>query len=375
MKKSLIALAVLAASGAAMAQSTVTLYGVVDAYVGSAKNYAYSNTGVLSSTTQTRVTSGGQNGSRWGIRVKEDLGGGLAAIATIEAGINADDGTQAQSGLAYGRQVFVGLSSGLGTVSLGRQYSAYDDIHGTTSAQLNNGFDVTNAGGANSSLTPALINNVITAPTAANVAAFANAAGGGVNAWVGYINARQNNSIKLQSASFAGFSGAVVYGFGENKNGAATSTALANPGSATYTVSGNLKYANGPLLVALAYNEDQITNGTSDAFTLKNTMLGVTYDAGFAKFFGNYNKAKFSGLDAQDEYAIGAAVPFGALTLVGQYAYGKGDDLGKNKGYGLEAWYDLSKRTRAYTSFAMTKKEILNNESNSLFGVGIRHSF
>ncbi len=367
MKKSLIALAVLAASGAAMAQSTVTLYGVVDAFVSSTKNTTFAVTnGVVTSSriAQTGVGSGGQNGSRWGIRVKEDLGGGLAAVATIEAGINADTGTSAQGNLPYGRQVFVGLSSGLGTVSLGRQYSAYDDIHGTTSAQLNNAFDVSL--GSAYQLTPALVAGAQSG-TVAGAVAFANALSSGVGAWVSYGNARVNNSIKLQSASFAGFSGALVYGFGENK----TATT-----SATYDVSANLKYANGPLLIALAYQENQIdNNAVTGKFKLQNTLLGATFDAGFAKFFGNYNQAKFTNLDAADEYAIGAAIPFGALTLVGQYAYSKSDDLGKNTGYGIEAWYDLSKRTRAYTSFATAKKEILNDQRNQVFAVGVRHSF
>lgn len=366
MKKSLIALAVLAASGAAMAQSTVTLYGVVDANVNATKNTVFTQTaGVVSSSrlSQTGVGTGGQNGSRWGIRVKEDLGGGLAAVATIEAGINADNGTSAQGNLPYGRQVFVGLSSGLGTVSLGRQYSAYDDIHGVTSAQLNNAYDVSLGSAYN--LTPALVAGGQSG-TAAGQVALVNALTSGVGAWVSYGNARVNNSIKLQSASFAGFSGAVVYGFGENK----TATT-----SATYDVSANVKYANGPILVSLAYQENQIEKNAGGTFKLQNTLLGGVFDAGFAKFFANYNQAKFSGLDAADEYALGAQIPFGALTLVGQYAYSKSDDLGKNTGYGVEAWYDLSKRTRAYTSLASTKKELLNDQRNEVFAVGVRHAF
>jgi predicted porin len=367
MKKSLIALAVLAASGAAMAQSTVTMYGVVDANVNATKNTVFAESaGVVTSSrlSQTGVSSGGQNGSRWGVRVKEDLGGGLAAVATIEAGINADNGTNAQGNLPYGRQVFVGLSSGLGTVSLGRQYSAYDDIHGITSAQFNNAYDVTLGSAYN--LTQPILAAAQTG-TAAGQVALVNALTSGVGAWVSYGNARVNNSIKLQSASFAGFSGALVYGFGENKTAAT---------GATYDVSANVKYANGPLLLSLAYQENQLSrSATTGTFKLQNTLFGGMFDAGFAKFFANYNQAKFSGLDAADEYALGLHVPIGALTLVGQYAYSKSDDLGKNTGYGVEAWYDLSKRTRAYTSLASTKKELLNDQRNEVFAVGLRHSF
>ncbi|MFZ4285986.1 porin [Variovorax sp. HJSM1_2] len=382
MKKSLIALAVLAASGAAMAQSTVTLYGVVDANVNATKNTVVAanatNTALVTAgrPTQTGVGTGGQNGSRWGIRVKEDLGGGLAAVATIEAGLNADTGTSAQGGLAYGRQVFVGLSNSLGTVSLGRQYSVYDDLHGLTSVQGNNDYDVSLGGiyNASNNATNQGLLQTARLDTPAGIAArvtLANATLSGVGAWVGYANSRVDNSIKLQSASFGGFSASATYGFGENKN------TTANSGDATYDVSAGLKYANGPVVVALAYQETEFANATAGANKLKlqNTLLGGSFDAGFAKFFANYNQAKFSGLDAADEYSLGASVPFGALTLVGQYAYSKSDDLGKNQGFGVEAWYDLSKRTRAYTSYAQTKKELLNDDSNSKFAVGIRHAF
>ena len=358
MKKSLIALAVLAASGAAMAQSTVTLYGVVDAYVSSTKTTSVAGTNppgfTTSKLTQNGVNSGGQNGSRWGIRVKEDLGGGLAAVATIEAGLNADTGTNAQGGLPYGRQVFGGLSGGFGTLTLGRQYSAYDDIHGTTSVQGNNAFDVSLGNFFN--LRAADFG--VAGPTAATV----NAATAGVGAWVSYDNARVNNSIKYQSNSYGGFSGALVYGFGENKTAAT---------AATHDTSFNLKYANGPITGAVAYQENQF----SPTFKLKNTLVGGAYDFGAAKLFANYNRAKFTNVAKQNEYSLGVAVPVGALTLVGQYAQSNGDDIGKSKGFGLEAWYDLSKRTRAYTSYANTKKEALNNERNTVFAVGLRHSF
>lgn len=59
---------------------------------------------------------------------------------------------------------------------------------------------------------------------------------------------------------------------------------------------------------------------------------------------------------------------WGALTLVGQIAQSKGDDLGKSTGYGLEAWYDLSKRTRTYHLLRFGQEEMLNDERNTAFG-------
>ncbi len=391
MKKTLIAVAALGAmAGVAQAQSTVTLYGVVDANLFSRKDQTVSyvaagNRFTTSSLTQRGVGSGGQNGSRWGLRVAEDLGGGLRAVAVIEAGLNADTGTPAQGGLTYGRQVFGGLSGGFGTVSLGRQYSAYDDVKGQVSSQGNNAYDVSLGYGTNSGCsqncyptavapgspagTPATQAGalaLLAAPTtAANGVAQAtalNTLNAGVGTWVGYDNSRVNNSIKYQSPSLAGFSGALVYGFGENK----TATT-----KATKDISGNLKYANGPITATVAYQANEYT----PTFKLKNTLLGAAYDFGVVKLFAQANRAKFTNVEKQNEFALGVAVPVGAFTIVGQAARSKGDDLGKNTGYGLEAYYDLSKRTRTYVSFASTKKESLNDERNSIVAAGLRHSF
>jgi predicted porin len=88
MKKSLVALAVLAASGAAMAQSSVTLYGIADLWFGTANT----DNGTTS-LSQTLLESGGVNGSRWGLKGSEDLGGGLKANFDLQQGIRLDDGS------------------------------------------------------------------------------------------------------------------------------------------------------------------------------------------------------------------------------------------------------------------------------------------
>src|SRR5690606_10200795 len=115
MKKSLLALAVLGTfSGAALAQSSVTIYGVADAGI------AYTDNGNPAGE-QWSVESGQQSGSRLGFKGTEDLGGGLSAIFTLESGFNLDNGTSAQGGRLFGRQAWVGLNGGFGTVKLGRQ--------------------------------------------------------------------------------------------------------------------------------------------------------------------------------------------------------------------------------------------------------------
>ncbi|MDO9203061.1 MAG: porin, partial [Hydrogenophaga sp.] len=112
MKKSLIALAVLAASGAAMAQSSVTLYGIADVVIHKDKG------------ASAALASGGVSGSRLGFKGTEDLGGGLKANFVLEQGLQLDtgaigDGTAKTAGQAFSRQSYVGLSGGFGEVKLG----------------------------------------------------------------------------------------------------------------------------------------------------------------------------------------------------------------------------------------------------------------
>jgi predicted porin len=116
MRKSVFAFAALCtAAGAAHAQSSVTLYGAVDSgltFTSNAKGGHLYN-----------LNSGTENPNRWGLTGTEDLGGGLAAIFTIEGGFNIGNGTLGQNGTEFGRQAFVGLTNQYGTVTLGRQVS------------------------------------------------------------------------------------------------------------------------------------------------------------------------------------------------------------------------------------------------------------
>src|SRR5437868_10218922 len=121
MKKSLVALACGIASAAAAAQSSVTLYGVVDA------NIEYSNHNLATGPNgqnKVALSSGGLSPSRWGVRGTEDLGGGKQAIFALESGFSADNGTSTQGGRLFGRQAWVGLSAGKQRLTLGRQYSS-----------------------------------------------------------------------------------------------------------------------------------------------------------------------------------------------------------------------------------------------------------
>ena len=118
MKKSTSALAFLSVlSASALAQSNVTIYGIVDA------GLVRESGGPTGSVTN--LSSGVASGSRIGFKGKEDLGGGLAAVFQIENGFNVDTGAAGQSGVLFGRQAFVGLSGKFGAATLGRQYTPY----------------------------------------------------------------------------------------------------------------------------------------------------------------------------------------------------------------------------------------------------------
>jgi predicted porin len=351
MKKSLVALAVLAASGAAMAQSTVTLYGLADIYFGTIKK----DPGV----TQTVLNSGAVNGSRWGMKGSEDLGGGLKANFQLESGFNIDDGTQGQ-GRLFGRQSWVGFSGGFGAVKLGRMPTAYDDVNGNADAVFDSALSA--------------MQHVFRSYNAD---------------FKGYT-IRTNNTIKYESANMSGFSGAVDYSLGENKD--------VTPGVGAGSVTAfNLAYAAGPLALSLAY---QTEKQTGNAVAVNNTRLNAAYDFGVATVKAAYGIAKnvavasnavapefyIAGKDGTEatEWQLGADFPVSAaLKLSANYA--KSDDnatLGNasRKGVGLGAAYTLSKRTFLYGGYTNAKSSGSTvagvvDSTVSILGVGVQHRF
>lgn len=335
MKKTLIAFAALSAiAGVAQAQSTVTLYGVADAFFGQ-KSTTTNVAGVGTKVNQTVVDSGGHNGSRWGLKGSEDLGGGLKAVFQLESGFTIDNGASAQNGALFSRQAFVGLSGGFGAVTMGRQYTAYDALRSAT-------------------------NNT-------NDAAFATTG----TVWgtgVADYTSRVNNSIAYTSPSFSGFSGAAVVSLGEDKTAAA---------SASRNTSLNLMYANGPILAGYAYQQEKFVGGVNSS---KYHLFAGSYDFGVAKLTGAYETAKNDTIKDKD-YQLGVSAPFGAATVYAGYAHAKTTVAGassKANGYSLMGTYDLSKRTRLYAAYNNTKNDgaaTNGTYKTSVLAAGIKHSF
>lgn len=371
MKKTLIALAALAATaGVAHAQSSVTLYGVADAFVNSREDKTTTAAGVTTKLRQARVDGSGLSSSRWGLRGSEDLGGGLAAVFTLESGFDISTGANANNGgstaanagsVLFGRTATVGLKGGFGETRLGRQYTAYDSLRGVT-------------------------NNTYDSNTFATTGAIW---GTGVQ---DYSN-RINNAISYASPVFGGFSGSIVYGFGEDKT--ATS-------SASSSASVQVRYANGPLLIGVAHQREKVTVGSSlfsganfnslaaipagtastVADTRKYSLVGASWDFGVAKIVGSYNQAK-NATFKDKEYQVGVSLPFGAASVAAGYTHVKSDArVGTNTndatGFSLLGTYDLSKRTTLYAGYINMKAETVNGAAEakrSQFGTGVRHTF
>lgn len=340
MKKSLIALSVLAAiSGAAQAQSSVTIYGVVDMAF-----QAESRAGVRTYA----IDSGEQAGSRIGFKGSEDLGGGLKAIFNLEAGILADSGAS-QNGLTFGRQSWVGLTGDFGTVKAGRQYTPqfyfYDAVD-----PFDLGFTSGHAGASTST-------------------------GGVFGFLTGNTAWRVNNSVSYQSANIEGFSAMALYGAGE----------VAGDNSAGRSVGISGQYAAGPLYVGAVYYKQN--DAISKANALKTALFGATYDFGVVKAaFGYATEKSDDSVINTKGYTFGATVPVTpADSILATAARLKDDHAnGNSTQLALGATHALSKRTNFYTSVS----RVTNNAGvdggglagkagakDYLFNVGVLHSF
>ena len=133
MKKSTIALVALGTlAGAAHAQSSVTLYGIIDEGFDMITNNKGGH--------QYQLAGSVMQGNRWGLTGAEDLGGGMKAVFLLENGFNGNSGALSQNGLLFGRQAWVGLATPYGTVTLGRQYdSVFDYAAPLAAGQLGGG--------------------------------------------------------------------------------------------------------------------------------------------------------------------------------------------------------------------------------------------
>ena len=217
MKKSLIALAVLATTGAAFAQSSVTMYGRIDLSVGSIDQT--SGSFLNSGNDNSGVFSGALTTSRYGFRGSEDLGGGLKANFQLESALTVDDGTAGS--LRFGRASWVGLSGGFGAVRLGRMTTSFDDARA-----LSNKFNVFDSNGFT--------------PTSAAFKTISDTATKNSD-----YSSRANGMVRYDSPSFGGVYGSVSHAFEQTAGADDTVTSLL------------LGYKTGGLNVALGYQDEK----------------------------------------------------------------------------------------------------------------------
>lgn len=325
MKKSLVALAAVL-SFSAYADNAVTLYGIADAWIGSAKHIDLSrtnqpNAGVNpASSSNTVVDSGGLADSRVGLSAEEELGGGLKAFVNFEMGANVDTGTSAGV-----RQSVIGFSGGFGRLALGFQGTAYDDMLNEAIYTQDSVFD------------------------------------GFKHAEQFYYahKARYSNSLRYDTPNMDGFSGAVQ--FGANRY---------SPSNVGRHGSIALRYASGPLEVAAGVQTDKETVGVR----VSNSAVGGAYDFGAVKLNLGLTRSKDSNSKNENGINLGASLPLGPVTVKGQIGRHKASDMADPiNSFGVEAHYDLSKRTTAYAGFMQVRQQRVFKDRK--FGAGVKHVF
>ncbi|CAB3761525.1 porin [Paraburkholderia solisilvae] len=343
MKKIAIPAAVIAAFAAstAHAQSSVTLYGLIDA------GLAYTNNVVKGGTHGSlfQATSGEINGSRFGVRGSEDLGGGLHAIFVLENGFSVSNGTLAQHSRLFGRQAFVGLSSNqYGSVTLGRQYDTLVDfvapLSGTSGTFGDTGFahpfDNDN------------LNHSV----------------------------RMNNSIKYTSTNYGGFKFGGLYAFSNNDDfavnraysaGASYSYAGFNFAAGYLQINGSNSAANTAGAIDVAESNSngtggfvlgadvQRTFGAGLNYAIGPALLGFVYThsmyQGSTSFGSAGGNVRFDNYEVNGKYALTPAISLGvAYTYTDGHVTDSstfGSDPKWNQ-VNLQAVYSLSKRTDVY---------------------------
>lgn len=429
MKKSLFAVAALGAfAGAAQAQSSVTVYGIMDVgFQGVTTRGPASTTNTLpTNANYTRFSGeGAQTTSRLGFRGTEDLGGGTRAFFTAEFGLNPTDNNlsgNANSGL-FNRQAFVGIGQkGIGQAAIGTQYTPIHMAVGRTD--------------------PGQQNNMV-----GSVIYTTNTSQGSGQTATSYT-VRYNNALTLQTDRFAGFQLSGIYsensgtanntttaipfngsqpltsttarltgvnatgaGFGQSNNNAwglglnyvwqKLNFDVAYQSSKNTTTLGGATTGTGlnPALPAASATVGQIpTNVMGTNVRMNQMYVGAVYDFGILKAYAGYINAKYESVNNANVYLTRAGQQIGvrgnitktieSWASVGNGTVDAGSGVGVTNGggqatqnftaYQVGANYWLSKRTNMYAIFGSTQvssSSVNMSEGASSYGVGLRHTF
>ena len=352
MNKTILAAAALAlAAGAAQAQTSVTIYGIMDA------GLLRESGGAAGSVT--KVGSGIGSASRIGFRGTEDLGGGMTALFTLENGTRIDTGEIDPAGTIFNRQALVGLKSEAGAIALGRQYTPYHN----TLVKVIDPFSTGYAG------------------TAKNLFPHFGA------------NIRTSNTITYASPVVGGVDLELAHAAGEQADS-----------STNRQVGAAVGYAKGPLTLRVAYNNRHSTVGSANV-TGRNLLLGANYAFKRVKLHAGYgidrgpgsaplgnNNNPYGGVRPTPstdgrEVLLGLSAPVGAGTLLFS-AMHKDDRTAFDQdasSWGIGYLHSLSKRTGLYAAYAHINNRngagftVANNTEagtgNTGYNLGVRHTF
>lgn len=339
MKRNLFALAALCAlAGAAAAQSSVTLFGIVDVNLRRVTN---------GDNSQTRVDNDGLASSRFGVRGVEDLGGGLKAGFELQSRVNADVGGT-DTAKFWGRRAVVYLNGPWGELRLGRDYVA-------SFWNIDN-FDPFATNGLGSSL------NVV-----------GKALGSGATTFL-----RSDNLVQyFLPPGLGGVYGQAGVSAGEGVPGNKVAAA-------------RIGYASGPLNVSVSAAQTDVAASATGATKYKVTNFGVSYDFGVVKLMGELVSEKYAPKE-QKSWEIGATAPLGQGTLRVSYWHadnqGGGTDANDSRHFAIGYVYDLSKRTAIYTTYGHLSNNgaaalsvgagplLPPGRASSGYDLGLRHTF
>jgi len=370
--KELAGVSFMLCASTAMAQSSVTLYGVID------NNVEYVNKLHTTAGDGSRLAlqSGWLSGSRWGLRGTEDLGNGLSALFVLESGFNGDDGKSGQGGRLFGRQAYVGLKSATaGQLTFGRQY--------TTLFTLLGNFEP-------------LFYSLYSPLTVLEG-----------------LNYRSDNTA-VYTGTFGGLTAQAHWTFGNN-------AASVNPGPGGdgeipgqfrrgTGYGGGLAYISGPFGATIIYDQYNpsvaLGGGAFSSGSVRKAAAAGSYTIGPAKLMAGYRWGQNKNVDdsvalRDDYYWIGGNYQAtSALNFTLEYAYQKIKTINSAESRQPNPWqvafvadYNFSKRTDIYLTTAYARHAALMLDQagvnanadgytlatgkNSMFGaaLGIRHKF
>ncbi|TAL76828.1 MAG: porin [Burkholderiaceae bacterium] len=391
MKKTLLAAALVAGfaglTGVAQAETSVTLYGLLDSGIGYQQfRGTNEDTGSSVKARNIGLLSGGQSSNRWGLKGTEDLGDGLKAVFVLENGFDIGTGTSSNSTSTgtnrfFGRQATVGLmSDAWGRLDFGRQTNIATKYFAWAASPFGTDYSQAQVG------------------TAFSAAA----------------NQRYDNMIMYQTPSFSGFQFGVGYSFNADGNQQFKKSGGEQPNTRAWTT--GLRYTNGPIAAALVYDQfksaDTATVIGDRDVSVKSWSIGGSYDFEVVKVFAGFGQTRngwftlpsallpskvagYYGADVGNliaadgakinSYTLGLSAPVGinGKVLAGwtmadprRSANGSDERGSKQNVYSLAYTYALSKRTDLYAIGSYAQHVAFADDLKSTFiGAGVRHQF